>query len=370
MAALKEELRDLRDQLEALSFEIQRHQALIAQLELDRVRIARSSSATAVLHQIRFQVCPRCQQDLEYRVSESERCYVCGLPEPEEVPDLDLEAEHKRLTAQLEETKALLDEEERRYQTLRQRAAEFEAAIDAEQQQLDERTREYVTPRFDEIESVSARNAELRVRQDAVERALQQWEQYRRLERTQAELESELRSVKRFLRDARTELEARRERVVELSDLFDELLRFFRLPWYESAHIDRRSYLPVVNGQSPEELLSGGMRTIVNDAYHLAGLTHTLTHQTLLPSFLIIDSPRKNLGSGPDDTAISFQIYRHFQRLAGAYGDNFQLIVADNDVPPAMRDLTSFTLDYDHPLIPDVQHPGEGRVETITKIEP
>src|SRR6266508_100188 len=370
LAALKEELRDLRDQLEAVSFEIQRHQALIAQLELDRVRVARSSSATAVLQQIRFQVCPRCQQDLEHRPSEPGHCYVCGLPEPEEVPDLDLEAEHKRLTAQLEETRALLDEDERRYRTLRQRAADLEAAIDAEQAQLDERTREYVSPRFDEIESVSARNAELRVRQDAVDRALQQWEQYRRLERVLAELQGELRSVERLLRDARVQLEARRERVVELSDLFDELLRFFRLPWYESARIDRRSYLPVVNGQNPEDLLSGGMRTIVNDAYHLAGLTYTLTHPTLLPPLLIIDSPRKNLGSGPDDTAISFQIYRHFQRLAGAYGDNFQLIVADNDVPPAMRDLTSFTLDYDHPLIPDVQHPGEGRVETITKIEP
>jgi hypothetical protein len=227
-----------------------------------------------------------------------------------------------------------------------------------------------VTPRFDEIESVSARNAELRVRQDVVDRALQGWEQYRRLERGLAELAGELRSVERLLRDARVELEARRERVVELSDLFDELLRFFRLPWYESARIDRRSYLPIVNGQSPEELLSGGMRTIVNDAYHLAGLTYTLTHQTLLPPFLIIDSPRKNLGSAPDDTAISFQIYRHFQRLAGAYGDRFQLIVADNDVPTTMQDLTSHTLDYDHPLVPDVQHPGEGQVETIANIAP
>jgi hypothetical protein len=370
LAALKEQLRDLRDQLEALSFEIQRHQALIAQLELDRIRIARSGSATAVLQQIRFRVCPRCQQDLEQRVSEPGECYVCGLPEPEEVLDLDLEAEYKRLTAQLEETKSLLDEDERHYRTLRQRSADLESVIDAEQVQLDERTQEYVTPRFDEIECVSARNAELRARQDAVDRAMQQWEQYRRLQRVQEELEGELRSVQRFLRDARAQLEARRERVVELSDLFDELLRFFRLPWYESAHIDRSSYLPVINGQRPEELLSGGMRTIVNDAYHLAGLTHTLTHQTLLPPFLIIDSPRKNLGSDPDDTAISFQIYRHFQRLAGAYGDSLQLIVADNDVPPAMRDLTSFTLDYDHPLVPDVHHPGKGNVETITEIAP
>jgi len=315
-------------------------------------------------------VCPRCQQGLEDRTPALGHCYVCGLPEPEEVPDLDLEAEQKRLRAQLEETRELLEEDNSRYRRLQLQEAELEAAIDAEQTQLDERTREYVTPRFEEIESVSARNAELRVRYDVVDRAMRGWEQYRLLERNLSDLQGELRFVERSLRDAKTELEARRERVGVLSDLFDELLRFFRLPWYQSASIDRRTYLPVVNGQSPEELLSSGMRTIVNDAYHLAGLTYTLTHQTLLPAFLIIDSPRKNLGSDPDDTAISFQIYRHFQRMAGAYGDQFQLIVADNDVPAAMGYLTSITLDYDSPLIPDVEHPGEGQVETIEDIEP
>ena len=59
----------------------------------------------------------------------------------------------------------------------------------------------------------------------------------------------------------------------------------------------------MVGGKRLEELSSGGMKTLVNDAYFLAGLTYALRvpSETHLPLLSIIDTPRKNFGSHPDD---------------------------------------------------------------------
>lgn len=46
-----------------------------------------------------------------------------------------------------------------------------------------------------------------------------------------------------------------------------------------------------------------------------------------------------------------------------------QLIIADNDVPTKVRrGLQILSFDYNAPLIPDVEHPGEGNVETLDSL--
>lgn len=42
--------------------------------------------------------------------------------------------------------------------------------------------------------------------------------------------------------------------VKELSKAFDEILHRFTLPWLETAEVDSKSYLPVVNGLGLREL--------------------------------------------------------------------------------------------------------------------
>jgi hypothetical protein len=69
--------------------------------------------------------------------------------------------------------------------------------------------------------------------------------------------------------------------------------------------------------------------------------------------------------NGPDDRALASRIYTRLVRLADAYPNRFQIIVADND-PPRISDSypTPSELSYAHPLVPDVAHPGPG-VETL-----
>jgi hypothetical protein len=348
------------------SAEIERFRRVAAQLELGIERIDRSVVAGEMLSPIEFVKCPRCLQSLRGRESDREHCMVCGQLEPVATDRADLQAERERIQAQLAETAALMGTTTGALEQAQAEAVRLEADVRAVRVRVDERTVEFVSPLADELEGASRELAMLQGERQAVLRSLSLWAQHRAGLDDVARLETDLRQTTEALRKARMRLEAGRLRVVTLSELFDDLLQGFRYPWYESARIDLDTYLPVVNGES-FEAASGGMKTLINVAYHVAGLRYGIQQgDSLLPLFLMIDSPRKNLGAeNVDDKEIGGQIYTRFRAMQDANPQGFQLIVADNDVPLGVNDFNAIHLDYEHPLVPGVLHPGPGRVEPI-----
>jgi hypothetical protein len=167
----------------------------------------------------------------------------------------------------------------------------------------------------------------------------------------------------------RLQLEENTTRLADLSQVFNEVLGSLRDPWYREAHIDPKTYLPVVDGE-PFDLLSvgGARKTLVNLAYHLANLSMSLSERegVLIPTLLIVDSPRKNVGEGALDRTVVEAVYRRLRTLQDASGDRFQIIIADNALPQTAPSWirSHIQLDYDHPFVPGVVHPGED-VETL-----
>ena len=112
--------------------------------------------------------------------------------------------------------------------------------------------------------------------------------------------------------------------------------------------------------------LSGGQKTVVTVAYHLALLTTGLVHPTELgvPSLLLLDTPSKYLGA-KDET----QVARNFRRVAaivGAYATPVQIVIADNSEPPScVVPNNRIELSYESPLVPGYAHPGEGNVRPV-----
>jgi hypothetical protein len=81
---------------------------------------------------------------------------------------------------------------------------------------------------------------------------------------------------------------------------------------------------------------------------------------------LLIDTPRKGIGSGKQDSATGQKVYDRIASILTAYGAKIQIIVADNDLPRSLdRRFRVIELDYENPLIADVAHPGPDAVETI-----
>lgn len=195
--------------------------------------------------------------------------------------------------------------------------------------------------------------------------ALAQWAERAAIQGSVEALGRELTRVRHALSDERARLEHRRTFVVEFSETFDEIIRELELAWYSSASVDVSTYRPVV-GTGDFESLSGGQRTVVSVAYHLALLTTGLVHPRELhvPSLLILDTPSKYLGA--KDAA---QVARNFRRVAaivGAYDSPVQIVLADNDPPPpGVTPANTIELSYERPLVPGFEHPGPDAVTPI-----
>jgi hypothetical protein len=283
----------------------------------------------------------------------------------------DIHDETERVQSQLRETQDLQASSRAGIDQLDTGLAGLKLLIDGLQSRIDDQSTQFVSRNFEAIERASRELAESEARRQWLDQMLS----YRvQLRAGLAELKSKqarLRKVDVDLAQAGAKVAAARQKIVELSGLFDELIKAFDYPWLQgpgTSFIDSRTYLPSVAGETFEQA-SGGQKTLINVAYHLAALRYALQEQaSLLPLFSIIDSPRKNIGSeNPDDRAKGEKIYRRLAAMNGAQGDQFQMIVADNDPPPLPERFHTLTFTYEKPFVPWVRHPGPDSVTPIEK---
>lgn len=371
---LAEQARKVAELVASLQEERNQRHLLTAQVRLDLERTERTEAASSILGPIVYQKCPRCLQGVERDRFSTEFCYLCGQEESfnlgadgGEDPEPRLAAkERSRLESLLVELSELEDQGQRELEGAMAQQRIVALALHEFELDVDKDTRAQVVPRHAAIMEASGERATATAEREAIERSVKLWRERARYQKRVDALEGELEGLRNELRHAQDSLAKRRNRISELSEVFNEIIRALDMPWYEGAYIDRSTYLPMVNGVSMEKLLSGGMKMMTNVAYHLALLTYGLSSRaTQIPNLLIIDSPRKNLGSTEQDQAHAQKFYRWISALTGAHHGRFQIIVADNDPPGADTPVSSrIELSHAAPLVRDLPHPGEG-VATI-----
>ncbi len=359
------------EQLNQRIGETRRRASVKSQLYLDLERLERTTAADLALHGLEFRICPRCWQVVEPHRYGDGRCYLCSQQEPEHVaPAASLERERRRLEAQIAETDQLISQDERSIDELTNTLASAEAEIARLTAAIDEQTAQFVSPLFGQISDSSARVAKLREQVGVVQRGLRTWDRFRELESELGRLETEARSTRARLEEAQAATREGRSRFTDLSEMFVDTLRQLAPPHFDPAtdpaHLDQRSYLPIVGGRTFYEELSSGIRTVINDAYHLGALRYAAGGGwTLLPTFLILDSPRKNFGSLPEDRALSERLYRLLHAMQAGLIGSFQLLVADNDTPPVAAGLPTTSFSYESAFVKDLEHPGPDDVEPL-----
>lgn len=362
MGRLNADLAAARGRLNAITSELTARQRQRAQLVQDLERLGRVGVAAKALGPFEYRQCPRCAQRLDGARSEGDRCVVCLQPDPaaatDASPDEQLEAEQRRLEAALADLDALAAVAQDALPKAQAAERALATALHERSIELDLRTREYVSPRYEQIAEASAALAAAAGDLRTIETSLAYWRERDALAKRVKDLEQRRRDLENALRESEAELAGRRERVVQLSQVFDEIIRALDMPWYEpGARIDLKTYLPIVNGVGLESLGSGGMKMMTNVAYHLALLTYGLSEggATAIPDLLVIDSPRKNLGTTPEDQAHAKRFYAWVAALVGAYEGEFQIIIADNDPPdPTVPVVTRISLSHENPLVRDL----------------
>ncbi|UGQ14865.1 AAA family ATPase [Yinghuangia sp. ASG 101] len=365
LAAAVADARLSQDQMAAAHEVLGSRRAIIAQLQVDLARLERSGSAVSHLTPFDYVTCPRCTQPLTARTVPEGHCLVCCQPDPvNDDADAALGEARAELVKQLEEATRLEADDLALRERAQDRAQVADLRVMLLRRQLDARTRDAVAPRFDAVADASARVAMLKAAIDAVTSLRDTWARVRAIAKAVSELKSTQRTVAKKIKERNALFAARRALVVELSMEFDELLEAWRLPWKQSACIDTDTFLPIVNDApfEAQQASGGGIATSINVAYSLSLLTFSVDHpDVLVPSLLIVDSPRKAFGNNDRDRQAAEQIYSRFRTLAETYGEQgrLQLIIADNDPPPVTSDFFGrVEFDYGNAMVPGVAHPG------------
>lgn len=368
LRTLYKRLRDLETSQEEKTAEVDLRRQSLAQLQLDAERSRKTQIAEAQLVPFEFRLCPNCAQSVARSRAGDANCYLCLQALHSSLDDDNENKRRMQARAQAAEIEELLDISVQEAQEIAQEVTAQKQQLQEAELELDRKMATFVSPLIEKIQASAAKAAYLQARREQLGSLLTYWQELRSIEADLDKAEKELAEVQSALRQARSTAHLARTRIDDLSTIFREVLEFIKFPWYESARIDSTTYLPIVNEQKYENLTagSGGMPTLVNDAYHLAGLVYSLrTSDSLLPRFLIIDSLRKGLGQHAENLNTISLLYRYLRRLSDTYEGKFQLIVADNDVPEEYREYIQLSLSYEDPLVPGISHPGEGMVETI-----
>jgi rubrerythrin len=351
LASAEEELADVLKELAGV-------RRAANQLDRDLQTMREGADTESILGAIPFVTCPRCDQPLDRRKPAPGHCVVCLQPDPP--PSLDqLGGLTAQVTAQLAETRALESRLAAVRDAVQDQAAGLRGDLKAQRAELRRAIQVAVAPHTEAAQRITERLGSLKGEQSVLTQARPVAAAVEQETQEIATLAPRVGELHEREDQRRAQLAPMRQRVEDLSEEFDAILHRFTLPWLENAEVDRTTYLPRVNGVGLKGLSSGGMKTTTNVAYYLANLVTALRDRAILtPSFLMLDSIRKDSGSEGRDLVRAEHIYSYLRTLQdsrnnpGALAADFQLIVVDNDLPSEYASAFNvLRIDPDHPLI-------------------
>lgn len=308
----------------------------------------------------RLCACPNCGQELDRMVPEG-HCHLClqavesaqeqpGAPELERARGALSQADKRAASAS-----RLVDEVGRR-------------AIEAEAE-LSRHDGAELAPLRGKIAELVRTQAGLEERLASIGQLQAHYVRWQELESDIQTAKGEIEELQEALDDVDMRVAERRSEMDELDAAFLTTVERFRPPWFSGrAHVDRTTYLPVVDGQQFSDL-GGGTMAAVNAAYSLALIAYSsVARGSSLPRLLILDSPTKNIGGNEVDKEFSNRILEgvvqavYASRTQEELGHpTSQIIILDNDKPKPMVDGMNFlTLTRENPLLPGITHEDTG----------
>ncbi|MFJ4866469.1 hypothetical protein [Streptomyces sp. NPDC088748] len=337
IAGTEAELARIAGAAEAEAVSVANLRELHGQLIAQSRRLTRALVAERLLNDFEFHTCPRCGSGVPDRGDEH-TCRLCLQTPPNLPAPSSLAAEQDRVIEQVTETEELITRSNNRL-------AQLQTALAAQTQhrtdlgaQLDRATSTYITDQADRIRSIAARQARLEEHLARLDDGLALHDRLAGQAERVAELEREQEDLNSKIDATRHSNQAVSARLQKLDDAFEAALRSFDAPRFDNqpgSYINKKTYLPVVDGRSFADLQSQGVEVLVNVAHVLAHQHVALNDDDIpLPNLLIIDGISSNVGHEGVDLERLRKMYASLLRTATEHVDRLQIIVTDNDSPP------------------------------------
>lgn len=342
---------EIRAAISDLTTRTQQRESLRSELITAKVKASRADQAGRLLQGVDFAQCPQCGGDLSGRSPQSGTCGLCGGAERSEqtTPSAELEAFRRDLNERIDELTDAIARQKRegaKQERLLVRILTEKRSLD---DQLTAELAQYDSAYVSSIRAADREVAKLQERRASLERLHELPQAIAALELEAGKLQGEIDQLKSALAEERGRLRAADTRVKKIADTFLAVMRAVGFPGvYEDdeVRLDPRNWQPFVrHGDQAWEFHdagSGGKKTLFNVCYALAVHTVAAEEDLPLPSFLIIDSPTKNI-SDDENPELVRALYREIYSLATREGRNLQFVLIDSDLVAPEPALSEFT---------------------------
>ncbi|RJX19451.1 MAG: hypothetical protein C4575_08545 [Desulforudis sp.] len=346
---LTSEIADLEIALSDTDELIGQQESLRSELITAKIKATRTEQAGNILEGVDFGQCPKCGADISDIDGKSGVCRLCrNTPKSEEaVVSIGFEALRRDLNERIDELTDSIARRratrERQQRSLSQANAR-KAALD---RQLADELAKYDSAFVTSIRATDREVAMLQERLASLERLKELPEAVNRLEEEAGELQGQIDRLRSAVKEERARLQQADEHVQRIADRFLDILLYVGFPGvYNDDHVvlHPRNWRPmVVHGEQEWGFFdagSGGKKTLFNVCYALAVHSVAAENNLPVPSFLIIDSPTKNI-SKDEDPKLVRALYDAIYQLASTLPIQFLLI--DSDLVKPRIDLPEFS---------------------------
>ncbi len=335
---------------------------LLGQLHIQANRLTRSIVAETYLLDFDFVVCPRCGTGVSSDRTLDDHCYLCLQTPTPQLGKKEFVQEHARIERQIDETEDIIDFHSHNIEQISESIKLINPELVSLHAELDHKTESFVSAQAEELRSVASRRAKL------IE-SLKNLRSYLGLFEKQGEAINKIKQLQGEIVDLEAQIDASLSSASQtasyfnyLDEQFAKILDKFRVPQFHNpgiTGINRRSYLPIVQGRPFSEFSSPGLRVMVNVAHALAHQLTAIHFDLILPNLLLIDGLSGNMGYKDLDATRIQAIYDYLELVADNYKDRLQIIVSDNSIPDSVSKYIRLELSEEGKLIPaDVLNNG------------
>lgn len=320
-----------------------------------------------ILNSYNFSSCPSCLNP----ITTKEGCNLCGS-ELEDLSEQEisiLKSENRRLTKKYNSLLIFIEQQINSITDLKNERKTLLEELLIKQRELDHLRNHYLSPFYEQIQQSNYKIGKVNSSLDQLEKSTSIINQFSKITQNIIEEEALRDSLKLSIESIEKNNVSKTDLIQNLSDLFFNILEEFSFPKLTNAFIKESNYLPYVRGVKYDELGSGGAVTMTNMAYFLAIALLLFENKNHL-GFMIIDSPRKNLGADSEiddefkDEEIFNSIIKYFDSLKdNTLVEDIQLIVINNGHPDFLNDndiIVKFdgkgTRDLPYGLIDDIEN--------------
>jgi hypothetical protein len=352
---LRDRLRSLSDRLgtdeSALAALRERNEeltALKAELTTARVKLTRMESAASVLAKVEFTSCPLCGTEVTtLDAASKDNCPLCkqiphrasAQEETERIEQSkrDIEARLAEIDDSLQRSERAVRKQSFDVSSLRAKKAELD-------QQLIVELREYDSAYVAEIRELDRQVATLKERVNNLIRMSQLPETIDRLLSEVETSKTEEARIRQQMEHERAGLTSAGEVISEIESAYQEALYKVGVPGVhpdDTVSVDRHTWVPRILERGDEAFPwsffntgSGGKKTLLNVCYALAVHQVAARRQLPLPSFLMIDTPMKNISEDVNQDIFE-AFYRYLYSLIQGDLATTQVIIVDKEyIPP------------------------------------